>query len=98
MQVVDVQLVSLILLKISLTQLYYLKNIVPLDPIYNDFLFFWDHTFGYQIGQAMIKGTSNGRNCLLWDKTETVKERLVHHQHVILCWQRSLLYTSFGTC
>ena len=98
MQVFDLQLVSLILLQISLTQLYYLKNIVPLDPIYNDFLFFWDHTFGHQVSQAMTKGASNGRNCLLWDKTETVKERLVHHQHVILCWQRSLLYTSFGTC
>ena len=98
MQVFDLQLVSLILLQISLTQLYYLKNIVPLDPIYNDFLFFWDHTFGHQVSQAMAKGTSNGRNCLLWDKTEMVKVRLVHHQHVILCWQRNLLYTAFGTC
>ena len=85
MQVVDLQLVSLI----SLRQIYYLKNIVPLDPIYNDLLFFWDHTFGHQVRQAMIKGASNGRNCLLSDNTETVKERLVHHQHVILYWQRA---------
>ena len=47
----------------------------------------------------MEKGDPIGRNCLLWDKSETVSnKRLVHHQHVSLGWETNLFYTALGTC
>lgn len=48
----------------------------------------------------MEKGDPIGRNCLLWDKSETgnKKKRLVHHQHVSLGWETNLFYTALGTC
>ena len=48
----------------------------------------------------MENGDPIERNCLLWDKSETVsnKKRLVHHQHVSLGWETNLFYTALGTC
>ena len=93
------QLVSLILLKIVLAQSHSGEKMVPLDPGYRQFLLLWAHTFGHQVSQVMERGDPIGRNCLLWDKSETVSnKRLVHHQHVTLGWETNLFYTALGTC
>ena len=67
---------------------------------YRQFLLLWAHTFGHQVSQVMERGDPIGRNCLLWDKSETVSnnKRLVHHQHVSLGWETNLFYTALGTC
>ena len=100
MQAFVLQIVSLILLKIALTQSHSREKNVPLHPGYRQFLLLWAHTFGHQVSQVMEKGDSIGRNCLLWDNSETMSnnKRLVHHQHVTLGWETNLFYTALGTC
>ena len=100
MQAFVLQIVSLILLKIALTQSHSREKNIPLDPGYRQFLLLWAHTFRNQVSQVMEKGDPIGRNCLLWDKSETVSKnkRLVHHQHVSLGWETNLFYTALGTC
>ena len=100
MQAFALQLVSLFLLKIALAQSHSGEKMVPLDPSYRQFLLLLAHAFGHQVSQVMERGDPIGRNCLLWDKSETVSnnKRLVHQQHVSLGWETNLFYTALGTC
>lgn len=94
------QVVSLILLKLSLTQSHYGEKIIPSYPSYGDFLLFWAYSFGQQVRQVMVRGAPIRRSCFLGDKSETVNKnkRLVYHQYVIFSWENSLLHTALGTC